>query len=263
MSNSFYVYVYRDTAGNPFYVGKGKGGRYKYHPNDCQNSKDSQYRTHFYTKLRKMARLGEEFTFEIFKGNLLESEAFEWEKFLIAFWGRRDIKTGCLCNHTDGGEGASGSKHSDEHKAKISKSLLNLPKEVRARISKVISKPIIALDIDTGEDLIEFSSIADAGRFFGITPETIGSVLKGRILTAASCRWKYLGKDELPIQEALEKKSKAYKKPVVALDITGKDLMEFDSATDAAIFLDCSVCAINNTLRGKSKTSAGCKWRYA
>jgi hypothetical protein len=58
--------------------------------------------------------------------------------------------------------------------------------------------------------------------------------------------------------------SKAKKIPIVALDIdTSEDLMKFNSATDAARFFDCTNVAINNALRGKSKTSVGCCWRYA
>ena len=39
----------------------------------------------------------------------LNQIAFELEIKLIAKYGRRDLKTGTLCNLTDGGEGAAGS----------------------------------------------------------------------------------------------------------------------------------------------------------
>jgi len=40
------------------------------------------------------------------------------KKFLISFYGRKDIGTGCLRNHTDGGDGAS--NPSNETRIKIS-----------------------------------------------------------------------------------------------------------------------------------------------
>jgi hypothetical protein len=48
----------------------------------------------------------------IFMESLTEVRAFFWERYLIASFGRRDQGTGCLCNHTDGGEGVAGLKFS-------------------------------------------------------------------------------------------------------------------------------------------------------
>jgi len=76
-------------AGNPYYVGKGSGNRattksaHSYRP-----PKDKSY------------ILVQEFPDE--------AAAFAAEEFLIAFYGRIDLGTGCLRNLTNGGEGASG-----------------------------------------------------------------------------------------------------------------------------------------------------------
>ena len=76
---------------------------------------------------------------QILKSDLSWKDACELEKILIAYYGRKDINTGILCNMTDGGEGAvgvvksneylkylsnrmKGFKHSEETKLKISKS---------------------------------------------------------------------------------------------------------------------------------------------
>ena len=40
--------------------------------------------------------------------NISEEESFEWERYWIKYFGRRDNGTGQLTNHTDGGEGTSG-----------------------------------------------------------------------------------------------------------------------------------------------------------
>ncbi len=326
--NSFYVYVYRDSAGNPFYVGKGKGKRSRCHLHACRNSKRRSYRTMFYTKLRKMARLKEEPVIDVLKDNLAEADAFHWERYYIAFWGRRDIGSGCLCNHSDGGEGQTGHQHSEETRQKmreawqrpghrehqveinlgrevsvetrakigksqtgrvhspesiektaaahrgmkrsaetcrrISEANSNPSKETREKMSKASKIPIVALDINTGEDLMKFDSAIGAASFFGISNVAITNTLRGKTLSSAGCRWRYDAKTYQRFDESLVDRCKANKISVVALDIiTGEDLMEFDSVTDAACFFDCSICAISNVLKERALTSATCRWRYA
>jgi hypothetical protein len=48
-----------------------------------------------------------------------EEDAFFAEKFLISFYGRIDLGTGCLRNVTDGGEGTAGAILSPEHRTKL------------------------------------------------------------------------------------------------------------------------------------------------
>ena len=97
----FYVYLHRKaTTGEVFYVGKGYGKRA--------------------WSLRRglkwqsiVAKHG--FVVEIAQFGLQEWAAFELEISLIAYYGREN-----LCNLTDGGEGMSGFKYSDEFKANVS-----------------------------------------------------------------------------------------------------------------------------------------------
>jgi hypothetical protein len=55
----------------------------------------------------------------IFEG-ISYSEACSGEKLLIKLYGRRDLKTGCLVNMTDGGENNAGKVVSDETRKKSS-----------------------------------------------------------------------------------------------------------------------------------------------
>ena len=94
----FYVYQYIRKDGTPYYIGKGSGRRYL--------SRD-----------RAVPPPVDKNRIQIIKDNLTESEAFELESHLILQYGRKDINTGILRNKTNGGEGASGAKRTEEQLA--------------------------------------------------------------------------------------------------------------------------------------------------
>lgn len=100
----YYVYEYLREDNTPYYVGKGKNGRW-YSPQH-QVPRPPKDRIRFVAK------------------NLTEKEAFDLEVKLISTYGRKDIGTGILRNMTDGGEGHSGYVLSEETKQKISNSLI-------------------------------------------------------------------------------------------------------------------------------------------
>jgi len=62
----------------------------------------------FISKIKSIVKSGKKPFIIIYQDNLLEQDAFELEKELITFYGRKDINTGCLCNLTGGGEGSGG-----------------------------------------------------------------------------------------------------------------------------------------------------------
>ncbi len=105
---NYYTYAYLRDDKTPYYIGKG-----------------SRYRA---TAKRSVGvNPPKDKTKIIFlKQNLTEEEAFRHEKYMIAVFGRKDLKTGILHNKTNGGEGCSGiipwnigKFHSDETKNKI------------------------------------------------------------------------------------------------------------------------------------------------
>jgi hypothetical protein len=83
--NRFYVYAYlRSDNYTPFYIGKGSGKRcYDGHGKNCTPPKDTS-------------------KIIIIKDNLSEDDAFELEKVLIKFWGRK-CDGGILLNICPGG----------------------------------------------------------------------------------------------------------------------------------------------------------------
>lgn len=116
---TFYVYSLIDPINNEiFYVGKGTGSRCK-----CHLQKSSSKRRSLRTKrIFKIQSKQLQPIINIIHKNLTEQKAFQYEKLYIKIYGRKDIGTGTLCNHTDGGEGAVGMICSFETKQKIAKS---------------------------------------------------------------------------------------------------------------------------------------------
>ena len=93
----FYTYLYLRDNGTPYYVGKGD----KYRP---------------FEKHRLPVPPKERILIQDFPS---EADAFAAEIFLIAYYGRKDLGTGCLRNLTDGGEGPAGMRHSEEARRKM------------------------------------------------------------------------------------------------------------------------------------------------
>ena len=94
----------------PFYIGIGKDPKRPY-------SK----------KYRNKAWLGvvdkTDYNIDILFENLTKHQAITKEKEFIKLYGRVDIKTGCLYNMTDGGEGAFSMIYTDDRNKKISNTL--------------------------------------------------------------------------------------------------------------------------------------------
>lgn len=100
---SHYTYMWLRKDGTPYYVGKGTGNRAFFrHERSFSPPKE---------KDRTILQVWDS-----------ENEAYEAERFLITFYGRKDLETGCLRNLTDGGDG--GFTVSDEVRCRISRSLL-------------------------------------------------------------------------------------------------------------------------------------------
>lgn len=104
----FYVYLYRDPRperhGELIYVGKGTAA-YKRADHHWRRVSHNPI---FAAILEKIRTCGLSPIIEIVAWFDIEAEAFDLERFLIAKFGRRDLKFGPLANMTDGGDGAIG-----------------------------------------------------------------------------------------------------------------------------------------------------------
>lgn len=110
----FYVYVYLDPRPGkglqPIYVGKGTV--------DLDRASDhwerrctNRFLQSVLDKIR-LVGLVPQITIAAYMDD--ENEAFAMERDLIAQYGRRDLRTGSLCNFTAGGQGTSGLKYNEE-----------------------------------------------------------------------------------------------------------------------------------------------------
>lgn len=122
----YYVYVYLDPRkrGNfkytnisfecePFYVGKGKADRFLKHLTENKR----HYKNN---KIKAILNAGLKPIIVKLYENLNEEDSFIKEMEVIKIIGRLDLNLGPLTNLTDGGEGHSGYKHSNEFKEKQS-----------------------------------------------------------------------------------------------------------------------------------------------
>lgn len=127
----YYIYAYLDiskkvekTYSNlglsflyePFYIGKGKGDRYISHFKGHR----LKSKTYISNKINHLISIDKKPTVVKLYENLTEEEAFELERHLISTIGRHNDKKGPLVNITDGGEGVSGLKHTEESRSKMS-----------------------------------------------------------------------------------------------------------------------------------------------
>jgi hypothetical protein len=116
------VYIHRrndidNSFTNVFYVGIGKDIKRAYH-------KRKNDRSDFWRKI--VAKSG--YSIEITHTDLCWEEACSIEKYLICFYGRRDLNNGNLCNLTDGGDGSFGHVNSKSSNLKKSIAIKNLYK---------------------------------------------------------------------------------------------------------------------------------------
>ena len=116
---TFYTYLWLREDGTPYYVGKGFGDRAFIRDN------------HRIPRPKNKSRI-------LVQDFPSEQDAFAAEKFLINYYGRVDLGTGCLRNLTEGGEGCSGRICKDETKQKIRQANSHpLSKSHREALSRV------------------------------------------------------------------------------------------------------------------------------
>lgn len=171
----FYVYEHwRLDRDECFYVGKGKGKR----AYELKNRN-----RHHKAIVAKLSRIGSAFEVRIVSSGLTEDEAFNLERDRIAFWRGKNVD---LANLTDGGDGIWGFKHSEETKNKMKESALKAnTDEVRQKKSAARKGIVFS---DEHKKKISQSLIGQKRAAKKRKPEfgqKMSKLLKGRKLTDA------------------------------------------------------------------------------
>ena len=296
IEEKYYVYVYLDTRKKgdfkygeyhfdyePFYVGKGKGRRYKRHLNKSNYNKT---RTHKSNRIKFLIENGYEIKIIKVEENISENKSFELEIDLIKKIGRFDINSGPLCNHTDGGEGSSGGVRKNKGKtleevygivkAQIIKKKLSKSHELPNSKSKLVLRPRKKPKSNKGKTLDEIYGVVKAKELKkkivkNLIPNKKGSKLSNE--TKKKISNSLIGKrgrntGNKHSNETKNKISESKKgivswnaKPIIQLSKEGEKIKEWRSAKYAAEKLKLSQGNIWSVINGNRKTCGGFKWK--
>lgn len=204
--NNYKVYKHTNLHNGKVYIGitcKDVAMRWK-------NGKAYQKGTHFRNAIDKYG--WDSFAHEVLLENLSEDEAKRKEVELIALYKSNDREYGY--NTTSGGDGASGLKHSDETKQKISERQKGIRKspatefkkgmipwnkgkkaseEYRRAMSeahkgKASPKRKKVVCVETG---VIYDSVTKAAEDVGSSSTTISAVCQGKLKTSKGYKWEY------------------------------------------------------------------------
>ncbi len=197
-----YVYIHKRKDNNePFYIGVGGLLSFdNYQRANANNWKGLKSRSEFWINIS--TKYG--FIVEIVLDNCTKYEAFLEEKRLITLYGRQDLGTGILVNHTNGGDGRIGSsveinkkcgtknidrKWTEKQREKIvEKRKSRLPDSSETRLKKSLAakgKPKFyrigtskyVINVITGE---KYNSLKEASKSIDMKSCTLGAMLNGR-----------------------------------------------------------------------------------
>ena len=242
--NKFYVYAYLypetmkfHKIDDPFYIGKGKGNRcYAHLYRDDGNNLIKE------RVINKIRRKGQEPIVKKVFENLYEDEAFIIEKLLISYYGRRDNNTGILTNLTDGGDGCSGRKWTEQMKAVFSKiqkgNKHNLCKKQSDETTRKIS------EAQKGEKHYNYGKTLSEG-----TRQKLSEAKKGKTRSEEIKR-------KISLNNPNKKKVNQFNKDYFLIEM-------FNSITDATIKTEIVRSSIRQCCLGKRKSAGGYIWRYA
>lgn len=233
------AYVYRHIRldkNEPFYIGIGMSDDVNY-----TRAYDKTKRTNFWKEIAKFG-----FEVEILFDNIGINESFKKEIEFISLYGRKDLGTGTLCNLTDGGEGRSNFKHSEDALKKISES----SKGRRHNIGRKQS-----------EETRLKRSIALKGK-----KRSENTKIKLSLCKMGNKAW--LGKchSEESRKKISDKQTGVPRlyacKKIAETDASGNIIKTYDSIKDAANQIGCSLTGIRNALTGVSKTIFNKHFKY-
>lgn len=177
-------------------------------------------------------------------------------------------------NRTLGGEGGNGTSPSKEIRQKLSSERMgkNNPfygkKHEDGWLEKVIGasneatrKPILQIDMNSGEIIKRFDSLSEAKTELNCTTTAISRCLNGKSYYSMGYYWAY---DNGTYNKEKYKKIESYKRTkVIQIDMKSKEhIRVFDSVKDAGEYIGIKPHNISNCLIGRQKSAGGYIWEY-
>lgn len=178
------VYVHRKPDNEVFYVGIGvtkKRAKSVYGRNK-----------HWHNTVNKFG-----FSVDILFDDVDYETAKQCERYLIKYYGRKDLGLGSLVNFTDGGEGYS--NMSQEERNKRSKRTAEYNKnqkdysftqtdsyKIKMRESCLGKGTKRVVDSDTG---VQYNSLREASKVLGMSESYLSNMLNNKIKNKTSLKW--------------------------------------------------------------------------
>lgn len=252
----FYVYKLIDPkTRKPFYIGKGSGDRMIHH--ELYHTKNYKTSSHNNTllknKIAKVLRESEQIRYQqYFCKN--EQQAFSIETALISKYGRRNNKTGILCNMTEGGEGVSGHVRNEQWKEKHRIAA----KKRRRKINQYTKKGQF---ICTWKDYHEILNNVPTTDSSGLS-----RCCNNKIKSCGGYRWTYFG-EQLQKWSPIYKDRdphKSYKSQNFIYQFTqeGNFIMKHFSLVAAGQTIKKHANTILECCKKRSRHAGGFVWRY-
>jgi hypothetical protein len=140
----YYVYIYKTPinitvshmtilSGQPFYIGKGIGKRYKSHLKETLKNTSNHLKV---AVIDRIVKLGFTPIIEIYRDQLTDKHAKDLEIELIQKYGRLVDYAGPLTNKTLGGDGCFGFRHTEE-----TKNLFKVQRKGKTPYNKGVARP--------------------------------------------------------------------------------------------------------------------------
>jgi hypothetical protein len=222
MENIYYVYEwYFIDTDNVFYVGKGKGRRYREQKD--RNDKFKNYINKYKCNVRKV--------FE----NLTEDVAYQKEIELIAYY--KNIRQ-CKCNLTDGGDA---------------------PPVFRG-VNAYNRREVVQLSIN-GEYIKTWQYIQEIEKELNISNAHITACCKGRFGKRSAGGYLWIYKEDYDCNKTYSYKRISRAKKVLQYSLDGYFVKEWESLTQISETLGFMASGISMSISGKYGTCGGYVWK--
>lgn len=178
------VYLHRKPNNEVFYVGIGI---------TKERAKSIHGRNkHWHNVVNKFG-----FNVDILFDDVDYDTAKDCERYLIKYYGRRDLGLGTLVNFTDGGEGFSNMSSEERDKRRIRMTEYNKTKkdysftqkqEYKDKMKRSCLGKNSKMVFDT-ETNVKYSSLKHAAKSFGFSESYLSSMLNNKMKNKTSLRW--------------------------------------------------------------------------